>query len=78
MQVNLKTWSATKDPETVLHLQRAREALAYAYDRSPSGELSDERAERIKEAAQHLEGIQVPTELRTEALDWAKDLRALL
>jgi hypothetical protein len=60
------------------HLQPAYQSLANADAGSASRELSNEQADQIEKAARHLEGIQIPAELRAEALVWSRDLRALL
>lgn len=72
--------SAASGPERGFHIDPARLVLAELLrDLPPSvAKLSDSEATLIESAARHLEGIQLPAELRRKALGWARDLRALL
>lgn len=65
------------EQETAIHLADAHIALAVALSGPEIGDISDERAATIETAARHLEGIQIPAELRAEAVGWSRDLRAL-
>jgi hypothetical protein len=72
------SWVRT-DPETTIHLQSAREALAVLMNdlEHSSGTLSDAQVATIEKAARLLAGIQSVT-LKEKAHRWAADLRALL